>query len=70
MVESDLVELKHSEPLSMLGIWPGSMSFPGLSALARRHSQQEGRDSGFKVVTGLHWQLGPPSLWLELLPGP
>lgn len=64
------MELKHSEPLSVLGIWPGSMSFPGLSALARWHSQQRGRGSGFKVVTGLHWQLNPLSLWLELVPGP
>lgn len=68
-MESGLVELERHESLSVLGAWPGSRSLPGLSGLARWHSQQGEWGSEFKVVTGVDWQLGPPSLWLELLPG-
>lgn len=64
------MELKHHESLSMQGTWPGSISLLRLSGLARWHSQQGEWGSEFKVMTGVDWQLGPPSLWLELLPGP
>lgn len=64
-----LVELNHHEAPSMLETWPDSTSLPGLSVMARWHSQRGKQGSEFKVVTRAGWQLGWPSLWLELLPG-